>query len=761
MTGAVFCAVFRSLACPENLFTVAAQISNSPFSLQFAVVYHTFMDEHVYQEIRGLLDDYLRMYSSREDRLTTCFSENFSGFTADGDLLVKSLGEWIAVTRRDLAQVKGPIRIELKDFVIQSLAETTAVATCFFNLHLPLEDQILSRQTARLVLIFSKESGGWKISHSSTSIPCNPVGEGEVDPLRELMERNRVLEEQVAEQTRQLSETRDILQQTNSQLSSLTRQIGDGEAHFRLLTEDIRDVVWRADANFCFTYISPADEQLRGYRADEVIGRHVFEVFTEEGVAIVTELMRRRREIEENGIVTGSTAFEAPHRCKDGRVLWGEVLSKPERDANGKIIGYHGITREITERKQAEIERKELEVKNRQLQKSESLGRMAGAIAHHFNNQLGVVIGNLDLATIEIAQETQAYNYVRSAMEAADQAAEMSGLMLTYLGNSFDRREPLDLSEICSRSLPMLKAIVPAGVEIETDLPSPGPVIMVNSKHILQVLINLTNNAWEAMNAGEGTIGLCVKTVRTTDIPAVHRFPPDWDPRDDAYACLEVVDEGCGIGDEHIDKLFDPFFSTKLTGRGMGLAVVLGIARAHGAAVTVASKPGHTTAFRVFLPICEEPVLSKPSKTGAVGNTPIGDLPSKEMQKRGTVLVVEDEEMIRDVAAAMLKRLGFSVIEAKDGVEAVELFREHQDVIRCVICDLSMPRLNGWDTLTALRKILPGIPVILASGYDEAHLIESEHHESPQVFMSKPYGFRKLSEAIESALQTTVINSSE
>jgi len=169
--------------------------------------------------LRQLLDDYLRMYASRDDRLTTQFSEDFSGFTGGGDFLVKDRAAWVAITRQDFAQVKDPIRIELKDVTLQLLAETIAVATSFFTIHLPIKDHILSRETARLVLIFRKESAGWKIAHSSISIPYYLVREGEVYPLKELVERNRFLEEQVAERTSALSEANDHLRRMNEELA--------------------------------------------------------------------------------------------------------------------------------------------------------------------------------------------------------------------------------------------------------------------------------------------------------------------------------------------------------------------------------------------------------------------------------------------------------------------------------------------------------------------------------------------------------------
>jgi CheY-like chemotaxis protein len=367
---------------------------------------------------------------------------------------------------------------------------------------------------------------------------------------------------------------------------------------------------------------------------------------------------------------------------------------------------------------------------------------MAGAIAHTFNNQLGVVIGNLEMAIDELPPGAGPVNSITAAMQAAGKAAEVSGMMLTYLGQSFDKREPLDLSEACLRSLPILRAVMPGKVLLETDLPSPGPVISANTNQIQQVLNNLINNAWEAIGEDGGSIHLRVKTGSPADIPAAYRFPQNWQPQDTAYACLEVTDAGCGIEDEDFEKIFDPFFSSKFTGRGMGLAMVMGIIRAHGGVVTVESEPGQGSTFRVFLPVSGEEVPRQLDKAA----------PGPEIAGGGTVLLVEDEEMVRNMAAAMLNRLGFSVLVAKDGVEAVQVFRQRQERIRFVLCDLTMPRMNGWETLRALRKLAPGIPVILASGYDKAHVMAGDHPELPQVFLGKPYKLKGLSDAISQAL---------
>ena len=268
---------------------------------------------------------------------------------------------------------------------------------------------------------------------------------------------------------------------------------------------------------------------------------------------------------------------------------------------------------DITERKLAEAEREKLEAQNRQLQKAESLDRMAGAIAHHFNNQLCVVIGNLELAMMNKLSGTSGLDkFLTAAMKSADKAAEMSGLMLTYLGQTYNEQDPLDLSGTCRLSLRILGAATPKNVVINNDLPSPGPTVEANENQIKQVLTNLVTNAWEAMGDGRGAIHLTVKTVSPADIPASHRFPVEWKPQENDYACLEVADTGCGIADKDIDKLFDPFYSSKFTGRGLGLPVVLGFVRAHSGVVTVESESGKGSIFKVFLPVSAEEVSRQP-----------------------------------------------------------------------------------------------------------------------------------------------------
>ena len=412
---------------------------------------------------------------------------------------------------------------------------------------------------------------------------------------------------------------------------------------------------------------------------------------------------------------------------------------------------------ELAERKRAEVEKVELEAQNRQLQKADSLGRMAGAIAHHFNNQLYAVMGNLEIAMDDLPLGVNSNESLVSAMQAARKAADVSGLMLTYLGQTSGRKEPVDLSEACRTTLTLLHAAAPKGMLLKSDFPSSGPIIHADSGQMRQILTNLITNAWESISDNRGTIGMTVKTVSHADIPALKCLPIDWQPKEIVYACLEVSDNGCGISNKDIENIFDPFFTTKFTGRGLGLPVVMGIIKAHGGGVTVESEQGHGSVFRIFLPVStEEPPCRHdlPTISGAL-QTGKAEKVSK-IEGGGMVLLIEDEEPVRDIAKKMLTRLGYTVLEAKDGVEAVEIFQLHQDEICCVLSDLTMPRMDGWDTLAALRKLSPDITVILSSGYDEAKVMAEEHTEIPNAFLGKPYQLKGLRETINRVLTAPV-----
>ncbi len=397
---------------------------------------------------------------------------------------------------------------------------------------------------------------------------------------------------------------------------------------------------------------------------------------------------------------------------------------------------------DITERKLLEAEKARLEEQNQQLQKAESLGRMSGAIAHHFNNKLNVVMGYLEMVIGDLPPDDAHAEKLTRAMQSAQKASEVSTNLLSYLGQIRNKIESLDLSEICIVILPLLLAEMPKNVVMETDLPSPGPYITADAKQIQQILNNLAINAWEAVGEETGTVRLSVKTVPAADIPESYRRPLGWQPREQRYACLEVSDSGSGIGKKEMKNIFDPFFSTKFTGRGLGLPVVLGTAKTHKAVITVGNRIGGGSVFSVFFPLSNQIPLPPPVQ---IAKAP-------EIAAGGTVLLVEDDARLREMTTFALVSFGFTVLQARDGVEALEIFGKQRDEISCLLSDLTMPRMGGWETISALRALRHDLPVVLVSGYDEARVMAGEHSELPDFFLNKPYDINKLCNTIRNAI---------
>lgn len=391
------------------------------------------------RKIRELFNEYIEMYAARDERLTERFSQNFTGYPGSGSQLIHDREEWIRITRQDFAQVPCRIRIEMLDIALQDLSEDVVVVTALFHIHLPSGGDYFSTKVVRLTLVFRREGDDWMIVHCSYSVPYHSTQDGEVFPLHSLQEQNSALQALVAERTQALHAS---------------------QALYRLLTEDAQDVLWRTDARLIVTYISQADERLRGFRAEEVVGRHVFEMFTEEGVAVVKAMIQRRAQEEASGTPVGFLNFQVQHRCKDGRLIWGEVMSKTDRNAQGEIIGYHGITREITERKRLEEQVRQLafhdpltHLANRRLM-LEHLDQAMSASkrSHHHGALLFLDLDNFkslndthghsvgDLLLIEVAER------LKACVREADTVARFGGDEFVVLLCELDT-QPAEASE--------------------------------------------------------------------------------------------------------------------------------------------------------------------------------------------------------------------------------------------------------------------------------------------------------------------------
>jgi PAS domain S-box-containing protein len=528
----------------------------------------------------------------------------------------------------------------------------------------------------------------------------------------------------------------------------MEEKLSKSEERYRAIVDNAAEGIFQTTPEGRYFSVNPALVRMFGFSsAQEMIetatdiGNQLY-VNLEDRLSVI-EMLREQEKVE---------GFETETYRKDGSKFWISINIHTVKDSTGNILYLEGTTVDITERKRAEELRQQMELQRHQILKAESLGRMAAAIAHNFNNLLGIVIGNLELAMSDLPQGSQPQSNVAQAMAASGRAAEVGRLMLAYLGQSVGTRVPIELSEVCRETLPQLTASLPEKVHLKIDLLDGGLIIRADAVQIKQVLTNLVMNAGEAMGDREGDVSVAVTVMPAADIRTSRFYPPEWEPTEENYVCLLVSDTGAGMDQETLEKVFDPFFSTKFTGRGLGLAVVEGVVRAHEGALTVESAPGRGTVFRVFLPLSARELRLPPMAE------PVDAVPPEE---RGLVLLVEDEPMLRQMAQSMLELLGCEVITAGDGVEALEVFRKHQDHVRCALLDLAMPRMDGWETLAALRALRPDLPVILASGYDEARVMQGDHPERPQTFLQKPYRMRELEEALGAARKASPASNKE
>jgi signal transduction histidine kinase/CheY-like chemotaxis protein len=461
-------------------------------------------------------------------------------------------------------------------------------------------------------------------------------------------------------------------------------------------------------------------------------------LFDETTLAVLRELLIALWE--------GRHTFEAEmqSRTLDGRRI--EVLFRLHAETTAGELDLSKVIVtmvDITERKRADEERRKLERQLQQAHKLESLGVLAGGIAHDFNNLLTGILGGADLALGMMGPGSPGRHLVEIIQKSASRANDLTNQMLAYSGRGRFRIEPLDLSALVLEMEQLLDSSVSKKVILESDLPSNLPAVMADATQLRQVVMNLIINATEAIGDAKGTVSVSTKLVSLQDRTTAIDYPPDG-LKPGRYVCLEVSDTGCGMDAETKAKMFDPFSTTKFQGRGLGLAAVLGIVRRHKGAVKVSSEPGRGTEIRVLLPAVDGPAVSD------------RDAPADRDAWRGsgTVLVVDDEDIVREVAREMMGELGFDVVTASNGREGVELFAGRADEIAVVFLDLTMPEMGGAEALDEIRRIRPDAKVVLFSGYAEEDLKRQFVGKGAAGFIHKPFKIRDLIGVLRDILES-------
>jgi PAS domain S-box-containing protein len=552
---------------------------------------------------------------------------------------------------------------------------------------------------------------------------------------------NTLLNEEIAHRRiveKELVAHRDHLEDL---VEARTQQWKTSEVRYRYLAENITDVIWVTELDGSrFSYMSPSVHAFRGYSSEEAVRLSLEETLTPESAQKAREIIERECLLEQTGLGDPhrSRTLELEHRCKDGSTKWAEVRGSFVRDEHGKAIGLLGITRDISERRKIEEEKRHLEAQLLHAQKLEAVGTLAGGIAHDFNNILGAILGYAELALTQVSQNQRLQSYVEEVITASLRAKELVKQILTFSRRSDQGREAVDLKVIVREALNLIRAMLPATIEIRSDLEVDSAVVFADPTQIHQVVMNLCANAEYAMRQEGGTLHLTLTSVELT--PASSLEFPSLKPG--TYLRLTIQDTGQGIPAQVLSRIFEPFFTTKGAGEGtgLGLAVVHGAVVGHGGHISVSSTIGRGTIFTILLPKLDV-ILSEQSD------------PAEEWPKgSGRVLYVDDEEMLVRWGEQLLTQLGYVVVTKTDSHKALDLFRKEANQFDLVVTDQTMPVMSGEVFARTLLKCRADIPIILCTGFSHNMTAEKAAQLGLKAFLMKPVNAATLAHTVKKVL---------
>jgi two-component system, cell cycle sensor histidine kinase and response regulator CckA len=505
----------------------------------------------------------------------------------------------------------------------------------------------------------------------------------------------------------------------------------ENESKLRVIFDVIQAGIIEVNAQGTVTFANQRMAEMLGMSMSELLGSsygsHICQDQLQAAELSLKQLLDGERDC---------VHLERHYQRKDGSEFWGylsgRVLGSPERK-NPVLVG---TVSDMTELKSAEEKRHKSEQQMLHVQKLESLGVLAGGIAHDFNNILLAIMGNASLALHRLPDDSPAQQHLRQIEQAAEKAADLARQMLAYSGKGRFVLEALDLNRLIREMTSMLEVTITKKVELRFHLAEELPAIIADATQIRQIVMNLAINASEAIGEASGIISFATGW-RTCDREYLAETWLNDELPAGRYVFLEVSDTGCGMEPSTVERIFEPFFTTKFTGRGLGMAAILGIVRGHKGAIKVYTEPGNGSSFKVYFPASER-AADEASPHSA-------DL---LWRGKGTVLLVDDEETVRAVGTEMLGELGFQVLTAADGVEALQLYRARGREIAIVLMDLNMPHLNGEETFHELRRIDPQVRVLLSSGFSEQEVTRKFLGQGLAGFVQKPYTLDILRESL-------------
>ncbi|MBN1957106.1 MAG: PAS domain S-box protein [Desulfuromonadales bacterium] len=517
----------------------------------------------------------------------------------------------------------------------------------------------------------------------------------------------------------------------------LDMQLRESERRFRLLADHTYDCEFWVSPQGGYEYISPSCERITGYAPQEFI--------SDPGLLCRIIKPEHRDRIEEHCFPasinrTGFHSVEFLIVTKGGEECWLEHRCFPFFDEQGHYAGRRGSHRDITLRKKAEMQRLELESQLAQKHKIEALGLMASGMAHNFNNNLSIILGGIDLALIKLPDNGEIPPLLDNAKTAVLRSRDLIRKIMTYSRQGEFKREPVQPAQVVEETLELLSSTIPSTVRVlcQADALCHDLRILADPVNIQEALINLCNNASQAMNErGEIIIHLNVVELQQNEIPARYPCHPG------AYWQLSVQDNGCGMPEDIIEKIFDPFFTTKSVehGTGMGLATIQGIMLRHEGLIKVKSLPGQGSTFELYFPINDNTAQTESSlRTTALA------------WGSEKILFVDDEQLLADLGQYMLSELGYQVSTMTESSEALKLFQANPDRFDLVITDQTMPDMTGEELIHKLRQIRPNLPVILCTGF--SNKVDAGIAEKLEInaFLMKPLELSQLAQTVRAVL---------
>ncbi len=517
----------------------------------------------------------------------------------------------------------------------------------------------------------------------------------------------------------------------DTQLEETSERAARQAASIEAILGSIRDGLFVVNESGRLLYANERFWEM--WHLPEVVDRSVDEGGLLEALSARTERGRRLDTEEGSDVV-----------LKSGQVFSFVTAPLMRRE---RRVGRVWTFRDVTERRKSELDKLQLEERIRESQKLESLGVLAGGVAHDFNNILVGILGNVDLATAALDSTSPAYRYLKGVRSSADRAAELIQQLLAYAGRGRVAIVALDLSTLVEETRDLVRSAISKKADLKIDL-VPNVFVEGDPVQLRQIVMNLLTNASDALGDAEGVIK--VRTgIRKIEPRELDDALPPSESLEDEYVFLEISDTGCGMDAQTLARIFEPFFSTKFTGRGLGLSAALGIMRTHRGLVKVNSARGRGSSFLLLFPRAQNPAtIGEPQRLAA---------PARLRSTPGMVLVVDDEQVVRDVARSALELDGYGVLLAKDGQECVALFRENATGIDAIVLDMAMPRMDGAEALFAVRQLSRDVPVVLSSGYSEHDTMERCSGLSGVTFIQKPYSSEQLLNKVSAAVRSRSI----